>query len=104
MKLSNNYTTPEQSKRLLEFGIPANSADCFYDSWGQIQWRQKADLHNDFFKVYPYYFPCWSVGRLIEIIMLLNKRSLLFFSSIIIRKTDVLNNTLIDELVKYIVK
>lgn len=29
-KLQNNYTTPEQSKRLLELGIPAWTADCFY--------------------------------------------------------------------------
>lgn len=27
-KLQNNFTTPEQSKRLLELGVPADSADC----------------------------------------------------------------------------
>ena len=28
-KLQNNFTTPEQSKRLLELGVPADSADCY---------------------------------------------------------------------------
>ena len=25
-----NYTTKEQSKRLIELGVPENSADCYY--------------------------------------------------------------------------
>ena len=29
-KLQNNFTTPEQSQRLLELGVPADSADCVY--------------------------------------------------------------------------
>ena len=66
-KLQNNFTTAEQSKRLLELGVPADSADCYYDSWKQIQWRQLADLHNDFFDVYKHYTPCWSVGRLMNL-------------------------------------
>lgn len=69
-KLQSNFTTPEQSKRLLELGVHADSADCYYDSWGQIQWRQLKDLDHDFFQKYNYYTPCWSVGRLIEIILL----------------------------------
>jgi hypothetical protein len=28
-KLQNNFTTPEQSKRLLELGVPADSADLY---------------------------------------------------------------------------
>ncbi len=27
-QLQNNFTSPEQSKRLLELGLPADSADC----------------------------------------------------------------------------
>lgn len=69
-KLQNNFTTPYQSKRLLELGVPVDSADCYYDSWKQIQWRQLADLHNDFFDKYKYYIPCWSVGRLMEIYLI----------------------------------
>ena len=30
-KLQNNFTAPEQSKRLLELGVPADSADCVYE-------------------------------------------------------------------------
>ena len=65
-KLQNNFTTPEQSKRLLELGVPEWTADCFY----------KLDLYS--FKtemcftkednLLYHYTPCWSVGRLMEII------------------------------------
>ena len=29
--LQNNFTIPAQSKRLLELGVPADSADYYYD-------------------------------------------------------------------------
>ena len=74
-KLQNNFTTPEQSKRLIELGVPADSADCFYDKQffgGTIiqtrmgsDWRGSHDLFSGVFK--NYITPCWSVGRLIEI-------------------------------------
>ena len=76
-KLQSNFTTPEQSKKLLKLGVPADSADMFwsptylngkkdgylsdpvvineYDIQHGINWR-KTDA-----------FPCWSVGRLVEI-------------------------------------
>lgn len=71
--LQNNFTTPEQSKRLLELGVPANSADFYFD-------RDEVEIDE---RPYPYfipqnrtfanysidfYIPCWSVGRLMEII------------------------------------
>lgn len=69
-KLQNNFTTPEQSERLLELGVPANSADCYYTIhrdfiWvksdvDKIDWNAKVGSKN-------VYLPCWSVGRLIEI-------------------------------------
>lgn len=31
--LENNFTTPEQSKRLLELGVPADSADMYYKQY-----------------------------------------------------------------------
>lgn len=65
-KLQNNFTTPEQSRQLLEMGIPAWTADCYFDSWEQIQWRILNDLDKNFFEKYSY-IPSWSVGRLIEI-------------------------------------
>lgn len=70
--LQNNYTTPEQSKRLLELGMPADSADLFYDSyWLKVD---KYDVPLVIYKTNKFtdydqqeYIPCWSVGRLIEI-------------------------------------
>lgn len=70
-KLQNNFTTPEQSKRLLELGVPADSADCYYTGnycliWvksdvDKIDWNAKVGSKN-------FYIPCWSVGRLMDII------------------------------------
>ena len=69
MKLQNNFTTVEQSKRLLELGLPADSADCRYENnWSHVETHKPVytkimhghPIHNDD-------MPCWSVGRLIEI-------------------------------------
>ena len=70
--LQNNFTTPEQSKRLLELGVPADSADFYYDK-DEVEideiihpyilpFNRKFSNYNDMF-----YLPCWSVGRLMEI-------------------------------------
>ena len=59
MKLQNNYTTPEQSKRLLKLGVPANTGDCYFTESG------KKEIKNTALDIL--YTPCWSVGRLIEI-------------------------------------
>jgi hypothetical protein len=78
--LQSNYTTPEQSKILLELGLPADSADMLWDgtidanegwifedfpiysdkpfSYYQLLYRQEDTVHI---------LPCWSVGRLMEI-------------------------------------
>ena len=76
--LQNNFTTPEQSKRLLKLGVPADSADCYYiDSMTSFQDKSPHIIHPN----YKYsdgipngyesrFCPCWSVGRLIEIIYL----------------------------------
>ena len=68
--LQNNFTTPEQSKRLLKLGVPEWAADCVTSIYGGstffVQERQLLrrciDSNN--------YIPCWSVGRLIEIFLL----------------------------------
>lgn len=67
-KLQNNFTTPEQSKRLLELGVPANSADCYYDQYQILNFRNELDYGYDFFGLNFRFIPCWSVGRLIEIL------------------------------------
>lgn len=65
-KLQNNFTTPEQSKRLLELGVPADSADCYYTPYGNISViiPNKTDA--------PFIYEigcthCWSVGELMRI-------------------------------------
>lgn len=76
--LQNNFTTPEQSKRLLELGVPADSADCVYTYLGI-----KILPENIVYSSYDWMvadgdkrLPCWSVGRLIEIWLHCNKFSI----------------------------
>lgn len=85
-KLQNNFTTPEQSKRLLELGVPADSADMLWD--GSIN-ANEGWIFEDFpfycenpFSYYQLLYretdavnilPCWSVGRLIEIAKICSK-------------------------------
>ena len=74
-KLERNFTHPEQSKRLLELGVPAWTADCFYQTDLRHNLKEDAtptiityQLDTDeieWDKVYA--LPCWSVGRLIEV-------------------------------------
>lgn len=74
-KLQNNFTTPEQSKRLQELGVPADSADCYWSRYGtRVPWSGITLIEGD--ATYtgitspPCHFdflPCWSVGRLMEI-------------------------------------
>ena len=72
MGLQKDFTTPEQSKRLLELGVPADSADLFYDNeWLKID---KDDVPLVIYKKNKFtnynqqeYTPCWSVGRLMQI-------------------------------------
>lgn len=71
-KLQNNFTTTEQSKRLLELGVPAWTADCWrwFDEDNPLEINVRSvqeDLSNNFFNDYTNVLPCWSVGRLIEI-------------------------------------
>lgn len=79
--LQNNFTTPEQSKRLLELGVPADCADMLWDgTYDLVNGWEFEDYPTFSDKHYSYYqglyreedavhiLPCWSVGRLIEII------------------------------------
>lgn len=73
-KLQNNFTTPEQSKRLLELGVPADSADC-YTTTNNGRAVVLNLLFSEFMKNVvaggfnnpDAYLPCWSVGRLMEV-------------------------------------
>ncbi len=75
--LQNNYTTPEQSKRLLELGVPADSADQVY--FDDVMWGVHDFIHNTttYSEVVSGGYenislPCWSVGRLVEILQILD--------------------------------
>lgn len=66
-KLKNNFTTTEQSKRLIELGVKDWTADCVTSRYGgdtffeqdRHVFRKCIDSNN--------YVPCLSVGRLMEI-------------------------------------
>lgn len=72
-KANKDYTTPEQSKRLLELGVPAKSANMYYYDMGSgfifapdmIERKEDSDylVSGD-----PRYLPCWTTGRLMWII------------------------------------
>ena len=71
--LQNNYTTPEQSKRLLELGVPADSADCYLTRFGMDEdWEVKVLNYVKYSEIaisnQEYCLPCWSVGQLIKIL------------------------------------
>ena len=73
-KSQNNFTTMEQSKRLLELGVPADSADCYLlrthtqgDTFIVEVLHDELYSKKDKFSNLLEYMPCWSVGRLMEI-------------------------------------
>lgn len=87
-QLQKNYTTPEQSKKLLELGLPIESADCFTANTMEClspiddmtifvlnrdeTYTQRIDaICKDGYVQHSDYLPCWSVGRLIEIFIML---------------------------------
>ena len=81
-KFKNNFTTREQSEKLLGLGIPADSADCFfylntnYSDKPHILYKKlsetQADYDSPVSSIIAILYPCWSVGRLIEIWLLCN--------------------------------
>ena len=78
MELQQDYTTIEQSKRLLELGIPANSHNCFYvrsskSLDGNYEYHcymgQSIAIKNNLFSYRNgHVIPAWTSGRLMEIV------------------------------------
>ena len=105
-KLQNNFTTPEQSERLLELGVPADSADC-YTTTNNGRAVVLNLLFSEFmenivaggFNNPDAYLPCWSVGRLIEIMALCYKFDFSDSGSVQIYTTDVKKGTVVDVLI-----
>jgi len=63
--LQNDLTTIEQSKRLLELGVPKNSANHYYGKDGKIHYIDGTIPYSLLWETGC--TPCWSVGRLMEI-------------------------------------
>lgn len=62
-----NFTTREQSKKLMDIGVPADSADCYYNKYINMPYVfNKRVTFSKYAKVEDI-IPCWSTGRLIEI-------------------------------------
>ena len=80
-ELKKDYTTPEQSKLLLELGVPIESANIIYyhtpDSWHDpyliTEKRQIENLKSG------KGIPCWSAGRLIKLYMKAKKLDFMYF-------------------------
>lgn len=72
-KLQNTFTTPELSKRLLELGVPADSANMHYHQecvrieYGKEEFEYFLRYGEPDTNKYSTDIPCWSVGRLMEI-------------------------------------
>ena len=102
-KLQNNFTTPEQSKRLVELGVPADSADMYYCRMKHEDFDLPKVIWESYSKssaTHPYvfiYFPCWSVGRLIEIITICREE---IYTRLLFSRVD--DHTNIENLIHYI--
>lgn len=77
IKLQNDFTTPEQSKRLLELGMPADSANKAYwiniaDEISYIDIPNNTtytEFSKSIMRVLGHnYFPSWTIGRLIDVL------------------------------------
>ena len=73
-QLQNNFTSPEQSRRLLELGLPTDSADFYWNIFNDGSHTKYPNYicyrDIEWWNIDSEVIPCWSVGRLIEIIML----------------------------------
>lgn len=109
-KLQNNFTTPEQSKRLLELGVPADSADCYMKLNGTdiMLWHQPNRPTMSLFEFISrakeragseVYIPCWSASRLIEIMTICYKWDFLSCASFRIYVTDITSHNVINQLI-----
>ena len=97
-QLQDNYTTPEQSKRLLDLGLPADSADCYI-----LNESQDESVYKNYTTliIQPYMnktnllqeegvLPCWSVGRLIKIYFICSFQPEMFIDNTIENLVDYL--------------
>lgn len=62
-KLQNDFTTRQQSRKLLVLGMPRLSANFYYDDENEVQIVRDPEFELQS----KGYFPCWSIGRLLDI-------------------------------------
>jgi hypothetical protein len=69
-----HFTTPDQSRRLLELGLLKNSADCYYDMYKMlddtiihVMTANEKDIAAKTEAFWHFCYPCWSLGQLLEI-------------------------------------
>ena len=91
--LQNDFTTPEQSKRLLELGLPAWTANIMFDKnrrrYELIETEDESLAETQRTLFYNGgAIPHWSVGRLIEIYGILRGVKCIFS----LDTTDIINN------------
>lgn len=74
VEVSDEYTTPEQSKLLLELGLPIDSADMYYCRMKhehfeipKVLWESYSKCSDFHPRVFTY-MPCWSGMRITEIL------------------------------------
>lgn len=70
-----NYTSIEQSKKLLELGLKAETADACYDvGYGQTKAHIECEnfisyfTNDEFPELKDRYIPCWSLGALMDLL------------------------------------
>ena len=79
IKFQKQFTTAEQSEKLVDYGLPINSADCRIDlesSYVSVlrnttfieEYSDDVELAKMHLIDFPKCAPCWSLGRLIEIL------------------------------------
>ena len=72
IQFQNDYTTAEDSRRLLAAGLPEDSADCYLEDCTyrvKVIPTEKRDTYSTLKRRVGdvMFVPCWSVGRLLEI-------------------------------------
>lgn len=71
-ELQNSFTTPEQSRRLIELGVPVDSADMLYCRYRGRLWGDPEPCYRKYseYSVDSSFemLPCWSALKLVEIL------------------------------------
>ena len=77
--LKNDLTTKQQSEKLLALGMPRLSANFYYDDENEVQIVRDPEFELQS----KGYFPCWSVGRLMEIYAVITEAKVIPFTTVL---------------------